>query len=373
MTQPPTLPIVTTNSWAVRLADSILENYPTKRWQWHYEHGLVVKAIAAVGMASGEMRLQGMDQAWAGHFIAENGEIRTYRMGEFNLDQVNPGKLLFAAYRRTGQERYATAIHLLRKQMREQPRTSGGGYWHKKIYPHQMWLDGVYMAEPFLAEYAITFDEPELFDDIAHQFILMESKARDPHTGLLYHAWDESKTQAWANPATGCSPHFWGRAMGWYIMALVDVLDLLPAEHPQKTVLLAILQRLSAALVRWQDHNSGLWFQVINLPERPGNYCESSVSSMLVYGFAKAVRKGWLDAEYLSSARRAYRGLLENMIRVDSNSQVRLEGTCKVAGLGGSPYRDGSFEYYISEPVVANDFKGVGPFLLASLEMEESK
>ncbi len=362
-------PILAATSWAIRMADSVLRNYPPSRWKWHYEHGLVIRAMAAIG----ESRFYDVEKAWVDHFVTAEGDIRTYRVGEYNLDQINPGKLLFPVYRRTGEERYAVAIKLLRQQLQSQPRTSSGGYWHKQIYPYQMWLDGVYMAEPFQAEYAVTFNEPELFDDITHQFILMDNKARDPQTGLLYHAWDESKAQKWANKETGCSPHFWGRAMGWYVMALVDVLELLPAEHPRRPDLLAILSRLSAALTRHQDPNSGLWYQIVDLPERPGNYRESSVSAMLAYGFAKAVRNGWLPAEYLAVARRAYHGLLENMIRVDARGLLTLEGTCSVAGLGGEPYRDGSFDYYIHEPVAANDFKGVGPFILAALEMEKAK
>ena len=365
--------IVTTNTWAVRMADSVLQAYPSSQWNWHYEHGLLVKAIASVGAASGEARFQEFHQAWVDHFITPDGGICAYRASEFNLDQINPGKLLFPINRSTKNERYATALKLLRDQLRNQPRNSRGGFWHKGIYPNQMWLDGLYMAGPFYAEYAATFHEPEIFDDLTHQFILMDQYARDPQTGLLYHAWDESKTQPWANPNTGCSSNFWGRGIGWYMMALVDTLDFIPSEQPQYTTLTAILTRLAQALTRFQDLASGLWYQVVNLPERTGNYRETSVSAMLAYGFAKAVRKGWLPSEYLSAARRAYRGLLENMIRVDARGALTLEGTCSVAGLGGAPYRDGSFEYYVNEPVAANDFKGVGPFILAGLEMEMDK
>ena len=367
MSHPTTPPIVTTNSWAARMADSILRDYPESKWKWHYEHGLVIKAIAAID----EPRFNDIDRCWVDHFVTATGKIRTYRAGDYNLDQINPGKLLFPIQRCTGEERYTAAIHLLHQQMTRQPRNPSGGYWHKKIYPNQMWLDGIYMAEPFLAEYAATFAHPELFDDITHQFILMENHARDPRTGLLYHGWDESKTQRWANPDTGCSPNFWGRAIGWYLMALVDVLDFLPTNHPNHPIMLEILHRLAVALIRYQDSVSGLWYQVVDLPERQGNYREASVSAMLAYGFAKAVRNGWLPAEYLSAARRAYHGLLENMIRVDAHGALTLEGTCSVAGLGGEVYRDGSFEYYVNEPITANDFKGVGPFILASLELEK--
>jgi len=362
-----------TNSWAVRLADSVLQTYPISHWKWHYEHGLVVQAISAVGSVHNEDRLQSVYQAWVDHFVTAAGIIRTYQIDEYNLDQINPGRLLFQSFSRCGDERYAIALKLLRKQLLEQPRTSSGGFWHKQIYPDQMWLDGLYMAGPFYAEFAATFQEPAIFDDLTHQFILVEQHTRDPQSGLLYHAWDESKNQRWANPKTGCSPHFWGRAIGWYVMALVDVLDFLPAQHPHFSTLVDILSRVSEAMIRYQDPTTGLWYQIVNLPDQVGNYHETSVSAMMAYGLAKAVRKGWLPPVFLSSAQRAYRGLLENMIRVDARGMVMLEGTCSVAGLGGTPYRDGSYEYYISEPVSTNNFKGVGPFLFAALELDRIK
>jgi unsaturated rhamnogalacturonyl hydrolase len=358
------------NSWSVRMVDSVLTRYPLEQAEWHYEHSLMVKAIAAVGASTGEERYSDFARAWVDWFVAPDGGIRTYRVDEFNLDQINPGKLLFQRYAQTGEQRYRKALELLRNQLQNQPRNTSNGFWHKKIYPHQMWLDGIYMAGPFYAEYALTFDEPAAFDDLTHQIILIEQRTRDPQTGLLYHAWDESKAQKWANPDTGCSPHFWGRAMGWYVMALVDVLDSLPAGHKNHAALVDIFQRLAAALIRFQDAASGLWYQVVDAAGRPGNYRESSVSAMLAYGFAKGVRKGLLGSEYLLSAQRAYRGLLENHIKVDSQGLLTLENTCGACGLGGNPYRDGSYKYYTTEKIVTNDFKGVAPFVLAALEME---
>ena len=261
----------------------------------------------------------------------------------------------------------------LRRQLAGHPRTRSGGFWHKHIYPNQMWLDGIYMAAPFYAEYARTFDEPDAFDDIAHQIILIEEHTRDPQTGLLYHAWDESKQQPWADPETGCSPHFWGRAMGWYAMAIVDVLDYFPENHPRREAIIAILRRVSDALTRVQDEATGLWFQVLDQREREGNYLESSASCMFVYALAKGVRKSYLPEQFLAAARRGYRGILQEFITVDATGLVSLDKTCAVAGLGGNPYRDGSFAYYVGEKVAANDYKGVGPFILASLEMEEFK
>ena len=371
MSQASSFIIDRTNSWAVRMADSILQGYKTEQWEWHYEHALLIKAIAAVGIASGEERFQKTEQTWVDHFIAEDGQIRTYCRDDFNLDQINPGKLLFPLYQRTRDPRYLTALQKLRSQLERQPRTPSGGYWHKLIYPNQMWLDGLYMAVPFLAEYAATFADHAMIADIIHQFVLIEQHTRDPLTGLLYHGWDETKSQPWADPVTGCSPNFWGRAIGWYAMAIVDTLDFLPAGSENHDTLVKILCRLAAAVIRYQDPVSGLWYQVVNLPERAGNYRESSASAMLAYSLAKAVRNGYLAPEFGSAAQRAYRGLLENMIRMDADGSLTLDGTCSVAGLGGIPYRNGSYEYYVNEPVALNDFKGVGPFILAALEMDK--
>ncbi len=355
------------NSWANRMAESILPNYDESAWKWHYEHGLFILALASIE----NPQFDSFIQKWVDHFISPSGVIRTYSIEEFNLDQINPGRVLFPFLKKSGESRYEKALQLLRVQLEQQPRGPSGGLWHKLIYPNQMWLDGLYMAEPFNAEYAFTFNEPEIFNDIAHQFILLEQHACDPQTGLLYHGWDESKQQKWAHPVTGCSSQFWGRAMGWFVMAIVDVLDFFPESHPDHPRMLGMLNRVSQALVHYQDIESGLWYQVVNQAGKPGNYLESSVSAMLVYGFGKAVRNGWLEAEYLSSARRAYHGLLEKMIRLEPNGRLTLQNICGVAGLGGEPYRDGSYDYYVREPVIPNDFKGVGAFILAALEMEK--
>ncbi len=359
-------------SWATRMIDSIIRNYPRSQWKWHYEHGLFMKAVLETGQVTGKTRYLQLVSDWVDFFVKPDGGIRTYCMDEFSLDQINPGKLLFQVVRQTGEKRYLQSIELLQEQLRHQPRTSTGNYWHKNIYPHQVWLDGLYMMAPFEAEYATIFNSIEIYDDITNQLITIEQHVRDPQTGLLYHGWDESKKQKWANPQTGCSPHFWGRAIGWYAMAIVDVLDFLPLTHSRRSELIEILVHLAQALTRTQDPVSGLWYQVIDLPIRPKNYLETSASAMLAYGFAKAVRKNYLPLEYLSVAQRAYRGLLENMIRVDGKGALTLEGICVVGGLGGDPYRDGSYEYYISEPTAPNDFKGVGPFILAALEMHSA-
>jgi unsaturated rhamnogalacturonyl hydrolase len=354
--------------WSVRMADSVMRRHVP--FQWHYEHGLALLAIEQVGRRTDDPRFSSYVRDAIDPFIDPQGKIQTYDIEEYNLDQINAGKVLFPLYKSTGEQRYQQALALLRKQLRNQPRTREGGFWHKKIYPHQMWLDGLYMASPFYAEFAKTFDEPTAYDDVAKQIGLMEKHARDPKTGLLYHAWDESKEQRWANPVTGCSPNFWGRAMGWYAMALVDVLDYLPTDHPERNSIISILVRMTEALVNFQDHSTGLWYQVLDQGNRPGNYVEASASCMFIYAIAKGVRKGYLAKSALDSAAKGYRGVLGNLIEIGEGGEINLSRVCSVGGLGGNPYRDGSFEYYVGEPVVSNDYKGIGPFILASLEME---
>ena len=358
------------NTWSVRMVESTLRRYTLNDALWHYEHGLQVMAIQKAGEVTGQSRYLRFVSNWIDRFVRPDGGISTYRVDEYNLDQINPGKLLFGALERAVDKRYREALDLLLEQLRTQPRNKSNGFWHKKIYPHQMWLDGIYMAGPFLAEYAHRFDEPLLFDEVIHQIKLIDKHTRDEQTGLLYHAWDESKEQRWADPITGLSPHFWGRAIGWFVMAIVDVLDHLPQDQAHRQDLIVILRRTAEALVKVQDEATGLWYQILDLPARTGNYLEASASAMFVYAFAKGAHNGYLPQDYLSAARRGYHGLLQNLIKVDSQGLLTLEGVCSVAGLGGEPYRDGSFEYYVNEEITTNDPKGVGPFILAALEME---
>jgi unsaturated rhamnogalacturonyl hydrolase len=350
------------------MADSVMRrNAP---FHWHYENGVMHKAIEQVWCKTGDAKYYDYIKRDIDRLVSAEGDIKTYSAQEYNLDQINPGRILFSLFRATGDDRYKKAAYLLREQLKGQPRTSEGGFWHKKIYPHQMWLDGIYMASPFYAEFGQMFGEPAAVDDAAHQITLIERHTRDPKTGLLYHAWDERRQQRWANPETGCSPHFWGRAMGWYVMAIMDVLDYFPQDHPNRRDILAIFERLMTALESVQDKSTGLWYQVLDQGNRAGNYLEASGSCMFVYSIAKAVRLGYLAKTYLDMARKGYLGILDHLIRVDDQGLVNLERICGVAGLGGNPYRDGSYKYYVSEKAVTNDYKGAGPFILASLEME---
>ena len=279
------------------------------------------------------------------------------------------GRTLLALQRITGDDKYGRAASLLWEQLKAQPRTAEGGFWHKQRYPHQMWLDGLYMAEPFYAEYAAQFGEPKAsFDDIALQFKLADRHLYDPVRGLDYHGWDETLTQSWANPVSGTSSNFWGRGMGWYGMALVDVLDYFPSDHPARPRLIALLRKLAAGVEKYQDRSSGLWYQVLDQGNRPGNYLEASASCMFVYTLAKGSRLGYLPAECRDTALRGYRGIEHRLLKVNADGKITLTSCCSVAGLGNG--RDGSYDYYIHEPVVDNDLKGIGPFILAGLEVQ---
>src|SRR2546421_7361069 len=311
--------------------------------RWSYEQAVVLKGMERVWRDTGDGNYFKYIQRSIDQFVSDDGTIKTYRLDDYNLDNILNGRVLLLLYKVTAKEKYLKTATLLRDQLKTQPRTSDGGFWHKKIYPYQMWLDGLYMGEPFYAEYAATFHEDADFDDIAQQFSLMEQHARDAKTGLLYHGWDASRRERWADPATGHSPNFWGRAMGWYAMALVDTLDYFPKDHPKRTALLAILRRLAAAIEKYQEPKSALWYQVLDKGRAQGNYFESSASCMFVYALAKGVRQGYLPAAYLKVARKGYQGIVNWFVETDANGQVNLKGTVSVAGLGGNPYRDGSY------------------------------
>jgi rhamnogalacturonyl hydrolase YesR len=367
-------PAAADGTWAKRTCDWLMARHPEGLGEtWEYDSGLLLRGCEQLGVKSNDARYLDYVKKSVDKLILADGSIKGYKLEDYNLDNVNSGKLLFGVLERSRDEkeraRYKKALATVRGQLKAQPRTTDGGFWHKKIYPSQMWLDGLYMAAPFMAEFAATFDEPALYDDAIKQILLMEQHARDPKTGLLYHGWDESKKQRWASKTTGLSPEFWGRSVGWYAMALVDALDYLPEKHAKRSEVLAVLNRLAAAVAAAQDKERGVWWQVMDKPGAPRNYREASASAMLVYMLEKGVRKGWLDkAVYGPVAERGYAGLLKEFAGVDQQGNVELRGVCKVAGLGGNPYRDGSYEYYVSTDIASNDPKGLGPFILASVE-----
>ena len=364
--------------WSVRLADSEMARRGPKlvyveggRAKWDYAAGLFTLSLIKLGETVHEPRYAAFAEATTGSFVGPDGMVRGYQLEDYSLDNLNAGKTVLALFRLTKAERYQRAAQQLRRQLDVQPRTSEGGFWHKQRYPQQMWLDGLYMAAPFYAEYTRVFGGPASdYDDVVKQFRLVAAHTFDPKTGLFYHGWDESRTQPWANKTTGTSPNFWSRAIGWYAMALVDTLDYLPADHPARPEIVATLQKVCAGVVKYQDAASGLWYQVTDQGAREGNYLEATGSSMFVYTIAKGINQGFLSRDLLPAAINGYRGIVDRLLKVDGKGQVTLTRCCSVAGLGYG--RDGSFEYYLREPVVDNDLKGVGPLILAGIELQKA-
>ena len=364
-------------SWSEKMAKTVMTLWkdsfaikPGRPAGWSYDQGVILKGFEGIWQRTGDAQYYNYIKKSMDFYVSKEGTIKGYKTNEHNIDHLNNGKLLLLLYRVTGEEKYLKASTLLRDQLRTHPRTTQGGFWHKEVYPWQMWLDGLYMGQPFYAEYSYITHDDTAFNDITRQFILMERNSIDTKTGLLYHGWDESKKQKWANPQTGTSPNFWGRSVGWYAMALVDALDYIPEDHPQRRELIAILNRLSTAVLKVQDPKNGLWYDVLDKRGSTGNYVEASASSMIVYALAKGARKGYLPQSIMKSVKKGYDGIIKQFIETDANGQVNLKGTVSVSGLGGNPYRDGSYEYYLSEPVIVNDPKGIGAFLLASNEIE---
>lgn len=344
--------------------------------RWNYETGLLLHALEEASAHAFGGLLDGAVLERLEALILPDGTIRGYEIEEFNLDQINAGKALFRPWKMNGSQCFKRAILALVGQLERHPRTASGSYWHKKIYPDQVWLDGLYMFGPFQARCGIEFGRPELVDDVCRQLLAVQSSMRQDSTGLYYHARDERRAARWAHPQTGCSPHVWGRAVGWLSMALVDTLDWVPPTHGLRPALLGMLAELLDAVTRAQ-RASGLWLQVLDEPRRPGNYEETSASAMLAYALYKSTRKGYASsdiqrARWEQAADSALEGIIRGRLRWEGGAgdtrrppRLHIEGICKVAGLGGTPYRDGSFEYYLSEPVVADDHKGTGPFMLA--------
>ncbi|KAA6349096.1 Unsaturated rhamnogalacturonyl hydrolase YteR [termite gut metagenome] len=363
----------------IRMADSEIMRNPeswmldfSKAPRWNYCHGLVLMAIQKTFDQTGNRKYNDYVVSYLDTILSDNGHhILTYKPGDYNIDCINPGRILFPLYQETKNEKYKNTLDLLRSQMLTHPRTSEGGFWHKQIYPYQMWLDGIYMASPFLSEYAKTFNEPELFDDVAHQITLIAEKTYNSQTGLYYHGWDEKREQIWANPETGLSPNFWSRSIGWYAMALVDVLDFLPENHPKRPDIIHILTGLAASLEQYRDPETGLWYQVTDKPETEGNYLESTGSIMFIYMWVKGAQKGYLDNSYLKKGKTAYEQYVKQFIVENPDGTLRVTNCCSVAGLGGRENRNGSYEYYISEPVRDNDPKATGPFILTSLLLDK--
>jgi len=378
--------------WASNVAQSDMKRNP-EGWmvdfnthpKWDYCQGLMCTALLDLYSHTQNKALYQYVLNFGEFMIDSSGIVSTYKLSEYSLDRINGGKFLFTLYDSTQSPRYLKAIQTFREQLKTHPRTSEGGFWHKAIYPHQMWLDGIYMASPFLAEYAKRFNDPDLFNDVVNQIVLIAKHTYDPKTGLYFHGWDESKEQKWVNKTTGQSPNFWGRSMGWYMMALVDVLDFLPQDHPQRQEIINILKHLSKTLLNYQDKQSGLWYQVTDKPGVKGNYLESSCTAMFLYAMTKGANKKYLDQSYLKFSRKTFNLFIKNACRIDASPQppskegeksaqmYTITKACAVAGLGGNPYRDGTYDYYVNEPQRDNDPKVLGPFILWCCQLADSE
>lgn len=363
--------------WSVRMVQSEMVRCP-ESWQldfqpalkWDYCHGLELQAMLDVYDRYGDERIYNYALAYADTMIHDDGSIVKYKRSDFSLDRINSGKFIFRIYDQTKNEKYRKALDLMRSQLDDHPRNEDGGFWHKKIYPNQVWLDGIYMGAPFYAEYAYRNSRVNDYADVINQFLMAARHTYDPQTDLFKHACDVSRKERWSNPETGQSLHSWGRAMGWYAMAFVDALDFIPKHEAKRDSMLMVFNQLCGMIKRTQEPKSGLWYQVLDKSGAPGNYLESSCSVMFVYALFKGVRMGYIDKSYLDVAIKGYNSILKEFIEVDKDGLVTITKACAVAGLGGKVYRSGDYDYYINEMIRPNDTKAVGPFIMASLEWE---
>ena len=372
-------------SLAVRMAESeiarnpspaMLDGIPAGKVKWNYTTGLELLAIRDAGEAWNRPDFIAYADRYYDTIVQADGSVLTYSRAKYNLDHICPGRALFSLYNRTGEQRYAQVLDTLYAQLRAQPRNFDGGFWHKAVYPHQMWLDGLYMAEPFYAEYAMTHLTGAALDDavadIVNQFVTVGKHTWDPATGLYRHAYDDSREMFWCDSISGQSAHAWCRAMGWYAMAIVETMQYLGKSDATRPMQ-AILERIYDVLPKYADPRTGMWYQVLDQPGREGNYLESTGSVMFVYAQLKAVRLGYLPEEMREEALHRYEQFVDRFIRENADGTISMTDCCAVAGLGGKQRRSGTFEYYISEPVIENDCKGVGPFIWASLEYDRAK
>lgn len=339
-----------------------------KKSTWNYIDGCMIKAILELYAITKEERYLTFADAFIDYFVKEDGSIESYDPQEYNIDNVNAGKTLFDLYKLTGKEKYRKAMDTIYSQIEKQPRTKEGNFWHKKIYPNQIWLDGLYMGQPFYMQYEVEFNECKNCMDSYKQFLTVHQLMKDEKTGLYYHAYDSSREMYWCDKETGLSKHFWLRALGWFAMALIDTMEIMPeAMSEEKATLNEIYRELIDSMLKYQDE-SGMWYQVVDFGDRKPNYLETSGTAIYAYAIMKSVRLGFLPDSYWQYGKKAFDGVCKKYLS-EENGELQLDGICLVAGLGGKDHRDGSFAYYMSEPVVKNEAKGVAPLILAYIEV----
>ena len=335
---------------------------------WNYIDGCMLNALLTLSEITGEAVFADFVETFVDSFVGEDGTICTYDPAKYNLDDINEGRVLFPLYRKTGREKYRLAADRLAEQLKDQPRTWEGNFWHKRIYPDQVWLDGIYMAQPFRALYARELGDRD-YSDIVHQIETVRRRMFDPEKGLYYHGYDASKTIFWADPTTGCSKHFWLRAIGWFATALADLMEIVD-DPAALDGLRPVFTELMAGIAPYAEADTGMYYQVVDQGAREGNYLETSGSSMIAYAMLKGARLGVLSQEYAILGKKTFDGILRRYFKAEG-ADVELGGICLVAGLGpaDNPRRDGSYEYYISEPIVKNDAKGVAPLVMCYTEI----
>ena len=370
--------------YSVRMIKSEMQRNPDATYldgrngvrKWNYTTGLELKSFMDAADRYDLPEVVAYVKEWADTMATEKGKVFGYKKSNYNVDHICPARIYFDLHDMYGDQdkRYRRVTRMIREQIDSQPRTKSGEFWHKQIYPNQVWLDGFYMALPFYAEYTRRYAPKEqrdsLFADIVHQFVAGAENTYDPATGLFRHAWDESKSMFWCDPQTGLSAHAWGRATGWYAIALVEVLDYLPEDHPGYKTLIGQLNYFLEVLPKWADPKTGMWYQVLDCPERKGNYQEATCSIMFTYAFLKGLRKGYIDDSHADYIKGLYQKFIDRFIKENPDGTISMTDCCAVGGLGGKQMRKGDFDYYLSEPIIDNDCKGVGPFIWASLEWE---
>ena len=336
---------------------------------WNYIDGCMITALLSIAEITGDARYFDFAEGFIDSFVSGDGTIRTYDESKYNLDDVNEGRVLFELYDRTHKEKYKKAAAALRGQLERQPRTPEGNFWHKAIYPDQVWLDGLYMAQPFYALYEKHFGSGD-FSDTLRQIETVRAKMFDEQKKLYYHGYDASRKAFWADPETGRSKNFWLRSIGWFAVSLADLIEIVPAGGANDR-LRAIFAELMAGVKQYADAETGMYWQVVDQMGREGNYLETSGSCMIAYAMLKGARLGVLDKEYAAQGEKTFRGIVKKYLSF-TDGNLNLGGICLVAGLGpeDNRRRDGSYAYYISEPVVENDAKGVAPFILCYTEIK---
>lgn len=361
---------------APRLVQSTLNLYPDPKDfpiyapnRWNYEYSYFLLGSYKLGKKINNPAFVQYPKRWLDGFINESGGFKSgvYDMKEHKLDDVIPARLAILFHQETEQPKYKSIVDTIVTQLTRQPKTKEGGYWHKQVYEHQMWLDGIFMADVFAMQYAQVYKKPEWFDEAVHQIKLIYKHTRDEKTGLLYHGWDESKNPVWAHPVKGTSPEFWARAIGWYAVALVECLDYLPEDHPQRKDVVEIFREVCASVKKYQ-HGDELWYQVLDKNGKEGNWPEASASAMFAYAFAKGANKKYLDESFKGAATKAFDAILDNFVFADDQGNLHLDQTVKIGTLNPKTSK-GDYEYYISTERRINDYKGLASLLYASIEL----